>query len=347
MAIGFMGIVAAALSERISTRAGRRPLIPLALLGAANVWYWRWSAAHGVENLNPYGAVQFGSALLVLLLIVLFPPRYTRGRDFFAVAGLYALAKVAEHFDRAIFTATAKVVSGHTLMHLLAATAIFWLLRIIKLRAPINGAPLQRDYPIYRSCTRFPMSLIRLFACLLILTAAMGLSSCSTNVSHDRDGSISVPPGATVAFAPGIYEGRENLDPAVANDIVHRRIEGAIVNELQVKGFKLVDDPETADFLVRFIVRVRLSSRQVATTTGLNSASPWGPGWGTSWGTGFTTVQSVTVTNASLVVDLVQRSTGNTAWRGVWQGDPGTRAPTQREIDNMMRRIFRSAPAAG
>ena len=142
MAIGFMGIVAAAVSERVSTKAGRRLLIPLALLGAASVWYWRWSAAHGVENLNPYGAVQFGSVLLILLMIVLFPPRYTRGRDFFAVAGLYALAKLAEHFDRAIFAATGNIVSGHTLKHLLAAASIFCALRMLKLRTPINRSSL-------------------------------------------------------------------------------------------------------------------------------------------------------------------------------------------------------------
>jgi len=134
MAIGFMGIVAAAVTERISAKAGRLLLIPLCLLGAASVWYWRWSAAHGIENLNPYGAVQFGSALLVLLIIALFPPRYTRGRDFFGALVLYALAKVAEQFDRAIFAATGGIVSGHTLKHLLAAAAIFWLLRMLKLR---------------------------------------------------------------------------------------------------------------------------------------------------------------------------------------------------------------------
>lgn len=142
MAVGFMGIVAAALSERISAKAGRRLLMPLCLLGASSVWYWRWSAARGIENLNPYGAVQFGSALLVLLVVVLFPPRYTRGRDFFIALILYALAKLAEQFDRAIFAATGTVVSGHTLKHLLAAAAIFWLLRMLKLRVPTNRAPV-------------------------------------------------------------------------------------------------------------------------------------------------------------------------------------------------------------
>ena len=187
------------------------------------------------------------------------------------------------------------------------------------------------------------MQVIRLLTCLLILIAAMNLSSCSSPISHDRDETILVPAGATVAFAPGVYEGRANVDPTVANDIVHRRIDAAIINQLQAKGFKLVDDPETADFLVRYIVRIRQSTRQVATTSGMSSGSPWGPGWGT----GVTTVQPVTVTNASIVVDMIERSTGHTAWRGVWQGSPGNRAPTQQEIEDMMLRLFRSAPAAG
>jgi Ceramidase len=142
MAIAFMGIVAAVVSERVSTKAGRRLLVPLCVLGAASVWYWRWSAAHGFENLNPYGAVQFGSALLILLMLALFPSRYTRSGDFLGAVIWYALAKLAEHFDGAIFAATGEIVSGHTLKHLLAAAAIFWLLRMLWLRVPTNPAAL-------------------------------------------------------------------------------------------------------------------------------------------------------------------------------------------------------------
>lgn len=142
MAVAFMGIVAAVVSERIGARAGRRLLVPLCVLGAASVWYWRWSAAAGIESLNPYGAVQFGSALLVVLMLGLFPARYTRGRDFLGAAALYGLAKLAEHFDGAIFAATQQIVSGHTLKHLLAAMAMFWLLRMLRLRKPMNSATL-------------------------------------------------------------------------------------------------------------------------------------------------------------------------------------------------------------
>lgn len=142
MALAFMGIVAATVSERIGAKLGQRLLVPLLLLGAATVGYWRWSAVYGVESLNPYGAVQFGSVLLVLLMMAVFPSRYTRGGDVFVALLLYALAKVAEHFDREILTATASLVSGHALKHLLAAVAMYWLLRMLWLRRPSPSAAL-------------------------------------------------------------------------------------------------------------------------------------------------------------------------------------------------------------
>jgi hypothetical protein len=104
------------------------------------VWYWRWSAVHSVENLNPYGAVQFGSMLIIVLTLVLFPARYTRGSDFVVAVLLYGLAKVGEHFDQQIFALTGQIVSGHTLKHLFAAAAIGWLWRMLAKRAPIAGA---------------------------------------------------------------------------------------------------------------------------------------------------------------------------------------------------------------
>lgn len=138
MALGFMAIVAAVVTERIGPAAGRRSLVPLLLIGAASVFYWRWSASAGIENLNPYIVVQFGSVLVILLVMALFPSRYTRGTDFFVAAALYALAKVAEHFDRQIFDVLGGVVSGHSLKHLLAAAAMYWLLRMLMKRRPLR-----------------------------------------------------------------------------------------------------------------------------------------------------------------------------------------------------------------
>jgi hypothetical protein len=137
MTIAFMSLVAATWAERIDTRAGVRLLVPLLALGIASVVYWRLSAVHGVENLRPYLAVQYGSIAVVLAIAALLPSAYTGGNGIYAVAALYGFAKVAEHFDAAIFEQTS-LVSGHSVKHLLAACAIYRILRMLEERAVVG-----------------------------------------------------------------------------------------------------------------------------------------------------------------------------------------------------------------
>lgn len=140
MAIAFGAILAATVAERVSARAGALLLGPLVLLGAFSVGYWRYTVIMGRESLNLYAAVQFGALLLIVLLISLFPSRYTRGGDLWGAFGLYALAKVAEHYDYEILAASGGFVSGHTLKHLIAAGAMAWLVRMLVLRRAAPGA---------------------------------------------------------------------------------------------------------------------------------------------------------------------------------------------------------------
>lgn len=135
MSIGFMALLAAVVVERISAKAGLRLLLPLLLAGAGSVIYWRLSALQGAENLLPYAAVQYGSIGAIVVIAAVFPSRYTRGSDIFGVVAIYAAAKVAEALDAQIY-ALGQVVSGHTLKHLIAAFAAYWLLRMLQLRRP-------------------------------------------------------------------------------------------------------------------------------------------------------------------------------------------------------------------
>jgi hypothetical protein len=56
------------------------------------------------------------------------------------VAGLYVLAKILEALDRPIFE-LGHIVSGHTLKHLAAAGAGYWILRMLRKRRPLNAIP--------------------------------------------------------------------------------------------------------------------------------------------------------------------------------------------------------------
>lgn len=145
MTIAFMAMVAAIIAERISIRAGLWLLPLLLLVGMGSVLQWYSSEASGAGDLRFYAAVQTYSAL-VLLLSLTFPKRYTRASDLVVVVGFYALAKALETFDKPIFAAE-HIVSGHTLKHLAAAAAGYWILRMLQKRRPILASASATPMP--------------------------------------------------------------------------------------------------------------------------------------------------------------------------------------------------------
>lgn len=136
MATGFMALLAALLVERISPKVGLRLMPVLLLTGVGSVLHWYWSEQLGAGNLNFYLVVQFCSLLIILLLVTFFPPRYSRGTDIYMVIAWYGLAKLAELADQEIY-AVGQVISGHTAKHLLAALAVYWILRMLQKRGPL------------------------------------------------------------------------------------------------------------------------------------------------------------------------------------------------------------------
>jgi hypothetical protein len=135
MTLGFMSILSALLMERISLRAGLAALGPLLALGLASVVLWYLSELRGAGDLRLYFMVQFFTLILILLILWLFPARYTRGADLVAAMGFYVLAKVFEGLDRKIFD-IGHIVSGHTLKHVAAALGVYWIFRMLAHREP-------------------------------------------------------------------------------------------------------------------------------------------------------------------------------------------------------------------
>jgi hypothetical protein len=146
MTIAFVSFFAAVVAERISLKAGIWLLAPLILIGISSVAYWNVTEMHGRGDLRPYGYVQGYPLLGVPLLIVLFPPAYTRTVDLLAVGGIYIVAKLFELFDRPIFD-VGHFVSGHTLKHLAAALSAYWALRMLRLRIPCSTA-MKKSVPV-------------------------------------------------------------------------------------------------------------------------------------------------------------------------------------------------------
>jgi hypothetical protein len=124
MTLAFMGLVSAMISERVSVPAGFYLLPLLLLVGASSVVLWWYSEARGAGDLRFYAAVQV-YAVLILPVLLLLPPRYTRSWDFAVVFCFYVMAKIFETADREIFSLDRHTISGHTLKHLAAGAAGF------------------------------------------------------------------------------------------------------------------------------------------------------------------------------------------------------------------------------
>jgi hypothetical protein len=128
MTFAFMAILAYAIEERVDARAGRALLWPLVALGVVSLLVWL-----RFDDLRLYGWVQFFPCVALPLLFVVFPPKYTGTWYWFAAAGWYVLAKLLEHFDKAIY-AVGHVMSGHPLKHVAAAGACYAILRFFETR---------------------------------------------------------------------------------------------------------------------------------------------------------------------------------------------------------------------
>jgi hypothetical protein len=137
MAVTFMAVVAAVVAERISVRAGLWLLPVLVGIGVWSVFAWYASELRGAGDLRFYAFIQVYGVVALPIVLVLFPARYTRTLDFLAAVGWYALAKLFETFDHAVYS-LGHVAGGHTLKHLAAALAGWWIVQMVKTRTMIQ-----------------------------------------------------------------------------------------------------------------------------------------------------------------------------------------------------------------
>ena len=118
MGIAFAGLLGLAAAGHVSERAGAA--LAIAVLLAAQLAVWTWSAT---GNVLPWALVQFGGMALILWLAALPAHPGALHVRWLAVLLAYGVAKVCELGDHAIYDATGRFVSGHTLKHVIAAGA--------------------------------------------------------------------------------------------------------------------------------------------------------------------------------------------------------------------------------
>lgn len=140
MTCSFMSIVVVTYMERVNLRAGYVALVPMLVLGASSVVYWRVTAALGHGDYKFYLFVQFFSPVVLVLLIALFPPRYTGMRWLALAFGLYVAAKIFETWDYSFYRHLRHTVSGHSLKHATAGVACWCILEMLRRRRVVAAS---------------------------------------------------------------------------------------------------------------------------------------------------------------------------------------------------------------
>lgn len=129
MTIIFMSFLAIAIYEWISPQLGRQSFYVLLLLGMVSLFWWYYTEQQGRGDLRFYLFIQFYPMIFIPFIFWLYrsPEKNRKIRVLGWVFIWYIIAKVAEVYDQQLFTATG--FSGHSIKHLAAAMATWYMVR--------------------------------------------------------------------------------------------------------------------------------------------------------------------------------------------------------------------------
>jgi Domain of unknown function (DUF4136) len=208
-------------------------------------------------------------------------------------------------------------------------------------------------------------------AAILSLVVAVG---CDEYVQVTRDRDVRIPRQATWAWRPagdepvaarsarddrpvvsrdvvgpnqGPNQGpRVAADPDGNNEVVRGRVKAAIEQTLASKGFKHVDDPAAAEFLVDYKFAVRRHNETVpAVYGGGYPGLVCGPfrcweGWG--WGPAYVGYENIRFREGTMVFDFMQQANKHLVYRAV--GEKPVRRDafslTQGEINDLTHHLL-------
>lgn len=129
MSVGFMALYVILLSEHVSEKLEKT--LPVAvLLGLGSVMVWVLTT-----DLRLYFWIQFSSFLTIPMILILYPSRFSHKSFYVYTLIAYALAKIVEVKDEYVYELTNRMISGHSLKHILAAVGIgmlWWMLKVRK-----------------------------------------------------------------------------------------------------------------------------------------------------------------------------------------------------------------------
>jgi hypothetical protein len=194
------------------------------------------------------------------------------------------------------------------------------------------------------------MSLARFGAIVGVLLVA-ACAGPAGNVSVMQSDRIQLVPGATVAWSPLAANALGNNDPRIDNDILRQRIRSSTEAAFAARGFRVAEDAASAQYLLSYHLGLREGTDYRVETMG--RPGPVACGWrgcvsGFAWGMygAPTNVRALNYNEATLIIDVVDRPSGELAWRATSQQRVDQSDASQQRLNAILADMTRSLPSA-
>ncbi|MCU0634260.1 MAG: DUF4136 domain-containing protein [Gemmatimonadaceae bacterium] len=194
----------------------------------------------------------------------------------------------------------------------------------------------------------------RLVRHLVVVVATSALGACANGVTVQRADGVVIPENATYAWATPSSQtsvaGQGDL--LVGNDIVHARLQAEIDTVLARHGWRPAT-PDSSRFLVRYSIGRRMERSTYTTTNYGYGAVPvlrcgfrrcWSDwGWGV-YGAPLATTHAYSYPEGTLLVDIVERTSGHLVWRGIGTEQLDAKDLEPARLQKEVARILQSLP---
>lgn len=190
---------------------------------------------------------------------------------------------------------------------------------------------------------------MKLFAKSVLLVASAAASiALLAPVVQAKESVVMTPSPALAAGSTYVWEPVNEAvvaaaDPAVANEITEARLKLAVENALAAKGYRKALPHTAADLSVSYFVVLKRQNETKVYNTG-GTICGW-RGCINRWPSGVD-VKQTSYTQGTLVIDLVDRSTGQLVWRASSDKRVDAKDVTQAKLNAVVARMTKSLPAS-
>lgn len=174
----------------------------------------------------------------------------------------------------------------------------------------------------------------------LMIVLLLAASCTSIKVVSDYDKDVDFSDYETYNFK--IPEEVQESYPALVNPINQKRIEKAIAEEMELRGYEKSDDP---DLWISYYVKVQDKVDYRTTHYNPSIYGPYYYGWYYGYSPGWTSVEAIQYREGTLVIDLVDAEKNQLVWYGLGSGTLNDNADKIKErIEYAVHVIFNQYP---